>query len=283
MIRWIVGTSLRFRFIVCALGLGLMVLWIATAEGHPDRCLPGVRTPKGRSADLVSGAFAGGSGGTGHGADRECLERRSRRRDPSIEFGSATLLRHCDFLERGTDALTARQLVTERVAIATRNMPTWAAPPVMMPPVSSTSRVMKIGVSSKTRSMMDLSMLAYWQIRSRLLSIPGVANVAIWGEQLKMLRVQVDPERLAELNLTLDHVMETTSDALEVGLLRYSGGAHIGTGGFIDTGAQRLPIHHILSSSTPETLAQVSVAERDGKRLVLGDVVQLVWAAGHGW
>ena len=42
-------------------------------------------------------------------------------------------------------------------------------------------------------------MLAYWKIRSRLLGVPGVANVAIWGEQLKMLQVQVDPERLAKL------------------------------------------------------------------------------------
>src|SRR5256885_13967457 len=75
-------------------------------------------------------------------------------------------------------------------------------------------------------------MLAYWKIRPRLLSVPGVANVAIWGERLKMLQVQVDPERLEQLGLTLDHVMEKTSDALGVGLLRYAGGAHIGTGGF---------------------------------------------------
>ena len=69
---------------------------------------------------------------------------------------------------------------------------------------------------------MDLSMLAYWTIRARLLGVPGVANVAIWGEQLKMLQVQVDPERLAAANVTLDEVMETASDALDVGLLRYS-------------------------------------------------------------
>ena len=44
---------------------------------------------------------------------------------------------------------------------------------------------------------MDLSMLAYWTIRQRLLGVPGVANIAIWGEQLKMLQVMVDPKRLA--------------------------------------------------------------------------------------
>ncbi len=69
-------------------------------------------------------------------------------------------------------------------------MPTWAAPPVMLPPLSATSRMMKIGISSKTRSVIDLSMITYWTIRQRLLHVPGVANVAIWGERIEMLRVQ---------------------------------------------------------------------------------------------
>ena len=41
-------------------------------------------------------------------------------------------------------------------------------------------------------------MIAYWTIRARLLRVPGVANVAIWGERLEMLQVQVDPQRLRE-------------------------------------------------------------------------------------
>ena len=97
----------------------------------------------------------------------------------------------------GTDEIHARQLVSERMALATTTLPTWAAPPFMMPPLSSTSRVMKIGISSKDKSVMDLSMIAYWTIRARLLGVPGVANVAIWGERLKMLQVQVDPKRMA--------------------------------------------------------------------------------------
>ena len=55
---------------------------------------------------------------------------------------------------------------------------------------------MKIGLSSKTCSLTDMSMIAYWTIRARLMRVPGVANVAIWGERLKMLQVQVDPERM---------------------------------------------------------------------------------------
>ena len=98
--------------------------------------------------------------------------------------------------ERGTDLTQARQLVQERVALVSPSLPTWAAPPVMLPPLSASRRVMMIGLSSKTRSLNDLSMTAYWKIDERLLRVPGVANIAIWGERLKMLQVQVDPERL---------------------------------------------------------------------------------------
>ena len=80
---------------------------------------------------------------------------------------------------------------------------------------------------------------------------------------------------MAGAQLTLDQVQETTSDALDVGLLRYAGGAHIGTGGFIETPNQRLSIRHVLAGITPETLARVPVAKRDGKLLTLGDVADL--------
>ena len=278
MIRWIVGTSLRFRFLVVALGLGLTYFGAQRLKEIPIDVFPEFAPAWVEVQTLCLGLSAA-----------EVEEQvtvpieNAMNGVPGVEILRSSSVPQLSsvivILKRGTDELAARQLVTERIAIATQGMPTWAAPPVMMPPVSTTSRVMKIGVTSKNTSMMDLSMLAYWKIRPRLLAVPGVANVPIWGEQLKMLQVQVDPERLAELGLTLDHVMETTSDALDVGLLRYSGGAHIGTGGFIDTPEHRLPIHHILSSTTPETLAQVPVAKRDGKQLVLGDVAQLVWGA----
>jgi len=108
--------------------------------------------------------------------------------------------------EKGVDELATRQLITERMAIVTPNLPTWAAPPYMMPPLSAISRTLKVGITSKDKSVMDLSMLAYWTIRAKLLGVPGVANVAIWGEQLKILQVEVDPERLAKHNVTLDEV-----------------------------------------------------------------------------
>src|SRR5205823_563302 len=96
------------------------------------------------------------------------------------------------------------------------------------------SRVMKIGVSSKKLSQMEMTVLARWTIRPRLMSIPGVANVAIWGQRDRQLQVLVDPERLRAHGVTLDAVCRAAGDAtLLVG------------GGFVDTPNQRLAVKQV--------------------------------------
>jgi Cu/Ag efflux pump CusA len=62
-----------------------------------------------------------------------------------------------------------------------------------------------------------MSMLSYWTIRARLLRVPGVANVAIWGERLQMLQVQVEPDKLKAQNISLNQVMEVTAGAVDAG------------------------------------------------------------------
>ncbi|MGH9261293.1 MAG: efflux RND transporter permease subunit, partial [Acidimicrobiales bacterium] len=170
----------------------------------------------------------------------------------------------------------ARQLVAERLAAVTPTLPTWASPPVMLQPLSATSRAMKIGLSSKNLSTIDMSMIAYWKIRARLLRVPGVANVTIYGERIKMLQVQADPDRMKQHQVSLDKVMNVTADALDAGLLRFSDGAVIGTGGFVDTPNQRLAIRHKLPIITPDDLGQVPIEQRGGKPLLLSDVADVV-------
>jgi len=155
----------------------------------------------------------------------------------------------------------------------------------MLPPLSATSRCMKIGISSKKHSVIDLSMTAYWTIRQRLMNVPGVANVAIWGERIEMLQVQVDPDRMAAHGVTLDQVMEATADSLAVGILFFSEGHNVGKGGWVETANQRLPIRHvspILHSSAnvvPDQLAEVVVEVKDGKPIRLKDIGDVV--IGH--
>jgi CzcA family heavy metal efflux pump len=181
--------------------------------------------------------------------------------------------------KRGADPMLARQHVQEGLALVTGVIPKDVGPPVMLQPLSATARFMKIGLSSKKLSVIDQSMMAYWTIRPRLLAVPGVANVAIWGERIQMPQVQVEPARLRENGITVQQVMDATSDALEAGLMSHSEGAMIGTGGSIDTPNQQLGIRHVLPIVDPASLGEVPLTGRDGKTVRLKDVAQLV--EGH--
>jgi CzcA family heavy metal efflux pump len=276
MMKAIISSSLRFRYLVLALGavltwFGLVRLGSVPVDVFPEFAPPRVEIQTiclglspAEVEQLVTVPLENALNGV-PGIDV--------MRSKSVPQLSSILL----IFKPGADEIRARQLVSERMALATKTLPTWAAPPFMMPPLSSTSRIMKVGITSKDKSVMDLSMLAYWKIRQRLLGVPGVANIAIWGEQLKMLQVMVDPARLVVGDVTLDEVQEAVSDALDVGLLRYSRGAHIGTGGFVETPNQRFQLRFAAAGVTPETLAQVPLTTRGGKRLLLRDVADLVY------
>src|SRR5262245_39373807 len=96
----------------------------------------------------------------------------------------------------GTDPMDARQVVQERLTQA-HALPNVSSPPQMLQPLSSTNRIMLIGLSSKKKSLIEMSVLSRWTIRPRLMGVPGVANVSIWGQRERQLQVQVDPARLA--------------------------------------------------------------------------------------
>ena len=81
---------------------------------------------------------------------------------------------------------------------------------------------------------MDLTILAKWNIRPRLMAIPGVANVAIWGQRDRQYQVLVDPDRLSLNGVTLDAVVKSVTDT-----------AAVAGGGFIDMPNQRIAVRHL--------------------------------------
>jgi CzcA family heavy metal efflux pump len=279
MLRWIVATSLRYRYLVVFLAVALMVFGIIRLSGAAVDVFPEFAPPKveiqtislGLSAtdveELVTVPLENALNGV-PGLD----VMRSR----SVPDLSDIIL----IFKPGTDVIFARQVVAERIAAIYPTLPTWASPPVMIQPLSSTSRAIKIALSSDEYDLMDLSMIAYWKIRARLLDVPGVANAPIYGERIKMPQVQVDLEKMRAHDVTLNEVMDVSADALDVGLLQYSEGSVIGTGGFIDTPEQRIGIRSVLPILDPEELAEVPIYDRvkhDGTPLVLGDVGDVVW------
>src|SRR5688572_13448516 len=275
--RLIVASSLKFRFLVVALTAFLMFFGVQQLGKSAVDVFPEFAPPKVEVHTIAIGL--------GPTEVEELITVPMEQsltaipgvktvRSRSVEQLSQVVL----LFDEGTDLLTARQNVAERIAAITPKLPTWAAPPVMLQPLSATSRVLKIGLSTTDPDldMMDLSMTAYWKIRARLLQVPGVANVPIWGERLEMLQVQADPDRLRQHDVTLEQVMNVTADAVDAGLLQYSSGSFIGRGGWIETPDQRMGIRHVLPIVTTEDLAQVPLENGKGATLRLGDVADLV-------
>ncbi|MDI6777215.1 MAG: efflux RND transporter permease subunit [Syntrophales bacterium] len=177
--------------------------------------------------------------------------------------------------EPGTDPIQARQVVQERLTMVPA-LPQVSKAPLVIQPVATTSRLMIIGLFSKKLSLIDISVLARWKIRQRLLSVPGVANVSIWGFRDRQLQVLIDPERLKKYKVRLDDVIQTVGNAMWSSPLTFVEASTPGTGGFIDTANQRIEIQHIQPIKTAKELAKVTVEDFEDRALTLGQVAQVV-------
>jgi CzcA family heavy metal efflux pump len=278
LMRWIVGSSLRFRWLVIFAAAALMIFGIGETRNADVDVFPEFAPPQveiqtiaiGNSSEQVEELITVPLENELNG-----IPGLEEMRSKSVADLSQIQL----IFSRDTDLYEARQLVQERMTAAAPNLPTWASPPFMMPPLSSTSRVMKIGITSDELNMREMSMVAYWKIRQELLRVDGVANVMIYGEQLQQQQVYVDPEKLAEHGVSLEQVMDQTADSLDAGLLRYSEGAVIGTGGFVQTDGQRLDVRNVLPIVGPDDLAKIPLEGSDGSNLRLDDVASVGY--GH--
>jgi CzcA family heavy metal efflux pump len=276
MLRSIVGSSLKLRFLVIPVAVGLLLLGVTQLRHMPVDVLPEFTPPL---VDIQTEALGLSA------QEVEQLVTVPLEQDllngvawlDEIRSESLPGLSRIELIfEPGTDVLKARQLVQERLIQAPGGTPNVAKAPTVIQPLSSTSRVMAIGLSSKDVSLIDTSVLARWKMRPRLMGVEGVANVAIFGQRERQLQVQVDPEKLREHGVSLDQVIQTTGNALWVSPLSFVEASTPGTGGFIDTPNQRLGIQHILPITTAKDLSQVAVEDTGAKPLRLGDLAQVV-------
>jgi multidrug efflux pump subunit AcrB len=175
----------------------------------------------------------------------------------------------------GTGLYQARQLVQERLTQAFI-LPNVSAPPVMRQPISSTGNVMLVGLTSKTLSLVDLSVLARWTIVPQLLGVAGVAEVATFGQADRQLQVLVNPAVLAAHHIALSSVIASVGNSQLVSPLSYLQGSTPGTGGFPENSNQRITIRHILPFGSPANLAQVPAAVVNNKAVLLGSVATIV-------
>ena len=274
--RWIVATSLRFRYLVIGFAAVLMYFGAQTL-GHqkidvfPEFAPVSVEiqtTCLGLSPSEVEALTTVPLEAALQGVPGVYDVRSGS--EPQL---SAIYL----YFRSGTDVLQARQLVPERLQTTAPTLPAWCDPPQMYPIVSATSRVMQIGLISSTISQLDLSMIAHWTIRPRLMDVPGVANVAIWGERPKQILVEADPAKMAAHKVTLGELMATTADAVDATELKYTSGAAVGSLGFSETPAQRLYLRDIQPIDTPGQMATVPLTKQGDRILRIDQVASTAW------
>ncbi|MDQ3659659.1 MAG: efflux RND transporter permease subunit [Actinomycetota bacterium] len=275
MMRWMVGSSVNSRRVVIALAALAMIFGFQQIRDMPRDVLPEFTPPTvevqtealGLSAaeveefitvpleqDLLNGV-----------AYLDTIRSESIPGLSSIEM----------IFEPGTDILDARQVVAERLTQAAVGLPgVQSSLPQMLQPLSSTNRVMMAGMSSDEVSLIDMSILARWTIRPKLMGVPGVANVSVWGSRERQLQVLVDPERLRANDVTLRQIIETTANSQFVSSLSFVEASTPGTGGIIETPAQRIGVQHGQPYATPDDLAGVALEGSEG--LKLGDVTDVV-------
>src|SRR6266576_322665 len=192
----------------------------------------------------------------------------------SIESESITGVSSIDLLfAPGTDLIRARQMVNERMTQA-RALPNVSTAPTLLQTVATASRIMNIGLSSKSVSLIDMSVLAQWTIVPRLTGVPGVANVSIWGQRNRQVQVQVDPVKLRRNGITLDKGVKTAGEAVWSSPLTYLNSSTPGTGGFIDTPNQRLNIRHVFPITAAEDFASIPVVGTSLELRKVADVVE---------
>jgi CzcA family heavy metal efflux pump len=164
-----------------------------------------------------------------------------------------------------SDIFRDRQVVSERLAEAAQELPANIPPPTITPLTSSSSTVLVLGLTSETRSLMDMRTLADWTLRQRLLAVPGVAKVAVFGSDIRSLQVQIHPDQLLRFSLSMEDVLAAARKATAI------------TGaGFIETANQRIVFQSEGQSIDPADIARTVVTSANGSSVLLKDVADVL-------
>ena len=276
MIGAIVRSALKFRGLIVGIAAAIIVVGVITLKDAPVDVYPeftppyveiqteslGLSAPEVEQlltvpleADLLNGV--------------EGVEVIRSSSLPGLS--SITLV-----FEPGFDMYKGRQLVQERlIQLGGAAFPNVSKPPTMLQPLSSSSRVLAIGLDSDKLTPVERSVIAKWTVRPRLMGVQGVAGVSVFGMRDRQVQVQADPQKLADKNVKLSQIISTAGNAQIASPVSYIEASVPGTGGFIETPNQRLQVRNTFENiSSPEALGSLPVEETAG-RVRLRDVANV--------
>src|SRR5450432_1075523 len=164
----------------------------------------------------------------------------------------------------GVDVHVARQGISERLSELGSSLPAGVGTPKLSPLVSSTMDLLKIGLLSDKVDAYTLRDTADWIIKPRLLAVPGVAHLNVFGGAVRQIQILPDVRKLASFNVTLGDLSDAARAALP---LR-------GTG-FIDLAAQRVLLKSPTTEPDIKAVGQAVVAVRNDTPVLLRDVAEI--------
>ncbi|MEI6545167.1 MAG: efflux RND transporter permease subunit, partial [Methylococcales bacterium] len=139
--------------------------------------------------------------------------------------------------------------------------------PVAIPLSSSSATVLTVGLNSDTKDLMALRSLVDWTVVPRLLAIPGVADVNVFGGEVGQLQIQVDPIQMQRFNLALNEIIEAATRA-----------SVIQGGGFVENKNQRITLQVTGQPGSPEQFGKIIVKREQGRNITLGEVSTIHYA-----
>jgi CzcA family heavy metal efflux pump len=172
------------------------------------------------------------------------------------------------YFEEGTDIYRNRQLVSERLAGLTNLLPEGVGPAAPVPMASSSATILTMGVTSPSRNLMELRSVVDWNLVPTILSVPGVADVNVFGGEIKQLQIQIDEDKLKKYGLGINEITAAAKKATGI----YGAG-------FIENINQRLTLSISGMPEKNDELAEVVVKHVDGVSITLGEVANIDYGA----
>lgn len=168
--------------------------------------------------------------------------------------------------EPDADYYLSRQLVSERVNQVSRDLPPGTDAPLVSSLTGRLNEIMELVIEAQpgTAGLMELRDLAEFEVRNRLLGVPGVAAVEVLGGHLRQFQVQLDPDRMAALGVTLNEVMTAVERSNENA-----------AGGFVAQGSIEWTVRAVGRAENVGDLRATVVAVRDTTPVLLGEVAEV--------
>ncbi len=188
-----------------------------------------------------------------------------RRVRSSTSVGIAVVWVEFDW---GTDIYQARQIVAEKIQLVRGSLPPELEPPVLAPISSIMGEIMFIAITSERHEPMEIRTRADWQIRRRLLAVPGVSQVIPIGGDARQFQVSLIPERLSAYGISVAEVI----DAIEKTNENTSAG-------FLVEGGQEFLIHGEGRVYRPEDIGETVVALRDSEPVLIRNLATVTIGA----